>query len=321
MFYIFHGEDSQAKKDTLGRLLDRIGDQALLDLNTTRFNGIVPLAQLRQAAETVPFLAPARVVLVEDLFVAKPDKQYLEGLTTFLQRVPETTRLVFLESATLRDNHPAIVLARHSDQGLARAFPLPEGGQIDSWIMQKVEEKGGEITPRAVHLLATLLGNDLCTLENELEKLVNYRASEASRVIEVDDIERLSPFVAEANIFDLVDALGNRNGRNAARLYQRKLDEGADPFYLYAMFVRQFRLLIQVKELADEGHNTPAVARELGLHDYVANKLNQQARGFAMSDLETIYRHLLDIDVAVKSGEADMQTELDLLLAGLTFTF
>jgi DNA polymerase-3 subunit delta len=320
MFYIFHGGDQPKKREILASLLERLGDQAMLDLNTTRFSGMAPLNQLRQASETLPFLAPARVVLVEDLFQSKPGKAYLEELLAFLPTVPDTTRLVFLESQLLRKNHPVLALAEETEKGVVRAFPLPEGSQIDRWIQQQVQKKQGEISPRAAHLLASLMGNDLSLLDNELEKLVAYKSSVSPPLIEMDDVTLLSPYAAEASIFDLVDALGNRNGEKASSLYQRKLNEGADPFYLFSMFVRQFRLLIQVKELAEEGYNARAIARELQLHDFVVGKLNQQARGFAMEDLEAIYRHLLEIDVSVKRGRADMRTELDLLVANLTFT-
>ena len=139
MFYIFHGEDSHAKSEKLAKLLSRHGDPAMLELNTSRFSGIVSIAAIRQAAETVPFLAPVRVVIVDDLFSSKPGKEYLEELLAFLPKIPESTRLIFLESQTLRKNHPAIVLASQPDQGLVLSFPLPEGSQIDRWIQQQVQ--------------------------------------------------------------------------------------------------------------------------------------------------------------------------------------
>ena len=118
----------------------------------------------------------------------------------------------------------------------------------------------------------------------------------------------------------VVDALGNRNGKRASLLLQQKLNEGTDPLYLFSMFVRQFRLLIQVKELADAGYRPQGIAREIKQHSFVVGKLFQQARGFSMAELEQIYEHLLDIDIAVKTGEADIRTALDLLVANLTIT-
>ena len=320
MFYIFHGEDDLTKADKLTSLLSRYGDPAMLDLNTTRLSGQAPIATLRQSAETVPFLSPIRIVIVSDLFSTNPGKEYMKDLQAFLPNVPDTTRLIFLESQTLRKNHPVILLAEQLEQGRVLFFPLPEGNQLNRWIQQQVEKEGGEISSRAVHMLASLVGNDLRILEHELQKLVAYKEFSSPKTIEAEDVALLSPYVAEASIFDLVDALGNRNERRASTLYQQKLDEGADPFYLFSMFIRQFRLLIQVKELANENYAPHTIAQEIGIHDFVSGKLNQQARGFSIEELEQIYRHLLEIDVAVKSGEADIRTTLDLLIAQLTIT-
>ena len=84
------------------------------------------------------------------------------------------------------------------------------------------------------------------------------------------------------------------------------------------MFVRQFRLLIQVKELAESGERPAGMAAQLRMPPFVAGKLAQQAQGFTLPQLEQVYGRLLDIDVETKTGQADMLTSLHLLLAGLT---
>jgi DNA polymerase-3 subunit delta len=178
-----------------------------------------------------------------------------------------------------------------------------------------VEEKNGRIAPAAVHLLATNIGNDLQILDNEIEKLVLYKLE---GVIETADVNLLCPYVAEASIFDLVDALGGRNSKRAALLLQQKFLDGTDPFYIFSMFVRQFRLLIQVKELADTGQRPANIAKELKMHNFVAEKLFRQAQQFGMGQLEQIYHHLLEVDVGVKIGRNDMTTALHLLVASLT---
>jgi DNA polymerase III subunit delta len=101
-------------------------------------------------------------------------------------------------------------------------------------------------------------------------------------------------------------------------LLQQKFNEGADSFYLFSMFIRQFRLLIQVKELADAGQRPSAIGQRMKLHSFVAGKLHQQCAQFSLPQLEQIYRHLLEVDVAVKTGRNDMTTALNLLVAVLT---
>ena len=319
MFYIFHGDDTHSQNETLAGLLNKLGDPALLDLNTTRFTGLMPFVELRQRCDALPFLATARVVIVNDLFSSKPRKEFLKELLAYLPEVPDTTRLVFLESKELRETNKFVQLARAEEKGYEKCFRRPRGPEVERWIHKHVEQKHGHISREAARLLAVNVGNNLDILDNELDKLVAFTEN-GEGTIESADVLRLSPYVAEANIFDLVDALGNRNGKRASLLLQQKLNEGTEPFYLFSMFVRQFRLLIQVKELADAGYRPQGIARELKQHSFVVGKLYQQARGFSMAELEKIYHHLLGIDIAAKTGEADMRTALDLLLANLTVT-
>lgn len=316
MFYVFHGDDSHSQKETLATLQAKLGDPEMLSLNTTRFSGSVSLSELRHACDALPFLAKARVTIVENLLATKPDKKFMEALLAYLPQVPETTRLFFLESSSLPAKHGLLRLANEIKGGYAKEFSRPQGVMLERWIRERVAEKKGLISPHAVQLLAANIGNELEILDNELEKLVMYKGE--AHTIESDDVNLMCPYVAEANIFDLVDALGNRNGRRAAILLQKKFNEGVEPFFLFSMFVRQFRLLIQVKECADAGMRPPEIAKAIRQHSFVVGKLYQQCRGFSMEQLEQIYRHLLDVDVGVKIGRNDMMTALNLLVATLT---
>lgn len=317
MFYLFHGEDSHSQQETMATLLGKLDDDpAMLDLNTTRLAGLVSFSDLWQACSAVPFLAKVRLVIVKDLFSSQPDKSFMDQLLARLPQLPESTRLIFIESKALRANHPILKLAQQEKRGYVKLFNRPEGAALEQWIRQQTAQKNGRISPRATHMLAANIGNNLQIIDNELEKLVLYKGPEAE--IDERDVALLSPYAAEASIFELVDALGERNGRQAALLLQQKLNEGADPFYLFTMFVRQFRYLIQVKELADAGSRPPAISQELKMHSFVTSKLYQQSQGFGLAQLEQIYRHLLDIDVGVKTGRNDMTTALNLLIAGLT---
>ena len=265
----------------------------------------------------MPFLAKVRLIIVHDLLSSKPDKTYQKQLLDYLPTLPETTRLLFLESQMLKANNPLIKLAESEKTGYVKQFSKPEGASLERWIRQQVAEGNGRISPQATHMLAGNIGSQMEILSREIEKLLLYCNGEE---IQSDQVKLLSPYAAEASIFDLVDALGNRNSKKASLLLQEKFHEGADPFYLFSMFTRQFRLLIQVKELADEGKRPPAISQELNMHGFVVGKLYQQCQGFSLAQLEQIYRHLLDIDVEVKTGRNDMTTALNLLVANLTVT-
>ena len=83
------------------------------------------------------------------------------------------------------------------------------------------------------------------------------------------------------------------------------------------MVVRQFRLLIQAREILDGRGNQNDVARALGVHPFVAEKAAQQAARFSIESLESIYRRLLKIDEGVKTSQVTLDLALDTLVVEL----
>ncbi len=330
MFYLFHGEDEFSRSETLADFKKKMGDPGLVELNTTVFDGRkVTFNELQHACDSVPFMAERRLVIVEGLLTRLESrgkketlpawqKEYLEKLTQYLKSLPETTRLVFVENKSIGKNNPVHRLALADKRGHVKELTPPhqKGGELNRWIEQRVKKKGGQIHPTAVETLAAFVGNDLRLLDQEIEKLIVYVNQE--RPITEDDVRLLVSYVQEASVFEMVDALGRRDGQRAARLLHRLLNEGEHPLRLLGMIVRQFRIMIQVKELSGQGLSQQEMAARLKLHPFVVKKTMRQAMNFSMEQLEAIYRKLLDTDVAIKTGQMDEVLALDMLVVGLS---
>ena len=106
-YYVLHGEDELARSEAVKTLRDRLGPPEIAALNTTAFEASnVSLAELKNACNTIPFMAERRMVIVHGLLshlaYAKIDepstwqKQYQEELGIYLPQLHETTRLVFV---------------------------------------------------------------------------------------------------------------------------------------------------------------------------------------------------------------------------------
>ncbi len=328
-FYIFHGEDEFTRSETLASFKRRLGPPDTVDLNTTVLNGKgLTLADLRHHCDAIPFLAEKRLVIVQELLgtlvskkgqnVSETRQRLLDELVDYLPHLPPTTRLVFVEGSALPSHHPVLRLAEQDPQGYVKRFEHPDARSLPGWVKTRTRKHGGRIEPRAAFRLATVVGADLRLLDQEIVKLVTYTNGE--RAITEADVEDLVPYSQDAVIFDLVDALGHRDGRTAADTLHRLLKMGEHPLGLLGMIVRQFRLLVQVKELKASGASPRDVARVLKIHPFPAGKLHTQATHFTAAQLETIYRHLSEIDVDIKTGKIDPELALDLLVAGLATT-
>ena len=342
MFYILHGDDEFSRAEQVAAFKEKIGDATVRDFNLTALDGRkLTLAELRHAADAVPFMADKRLVVVDGLLTrlstgrgrgaddgeppdsaqspgsAQPPgsaKEFMTHLLDYLPNVPESTRLVFVEPRLLPPSNPVLKLAASQEGKTVLAFETPKNPS--AWIEKRVKKHGGGIDRKAAAKLAERVGSDLRRLDSEIQKLVTY--VNAERPIQEEDVTRLVTASIGANVFDLVDALGRRDGRRAMRELHRLLDLGESPLGLLAMVTRQFRLLILVKELQEKSAPAPEVAKTLGQHPFVVEKIGGQARNFTLEQLERIYAHLLELDVAVKTGEMGDVLALDVLVAELS---
>lgn len=324
MFYLFHGEDEYSRTLALAEMKAKVGDPSISELNTISLDGeTLTFGELIRACDALPFLSPRRLVIVRDLVsqfeprrgaetreLPPAKRELVEGLKEYLPHLPLSTRLVFIEEKRISKSNPIHRLASQLEGGFVREFRPPKGDPLRQWIRERVEEKGGQISPPAVEELANFLGNDLRLLDQEIEKLLTYARE---RPIEKEDVDLLVSQVQVATIFSLVDALGHRDSRKATIYLHELIDAGQPLLYIFFMITRQFRLLLQAKELQIEGLGWQAIQTRLGLHPFVAQKLAEQAGNFSRSRLEVIHHRLLEVDTAIKTGQVEPQLALDLL--------
>lgn len=315
----------------LAKLKETLGDPATVSLNTNTFDGrSVSLAELRSICNTMPFLAPKRLVIVEGWLTrllsksegdepeaeAAPasSKEALAALVEFLPGLPDTTLLVFVEKRTIPERNGVLKAAANNEWGQVKLFDLPKGEGLVRWIMARAKVEGGAITREAAQALASVEA-DPRALGNEIVKLLTYVGF--ARPVDVADVQALTPAGGEANVFDMVDAIGQRRGALAVRELHKLLEKG-DFFQIWGMIVRQFRLILLAKEMLDARASEAEISKALGLHPYPTGKVCAQARNFSLLDLERLYHHLLDYDADLKTGRVEPNAALDTLVASLT---
>lgn len=322
MFYIFHGPDELSRTETLAKLRGQMGDPSLAELNTTVLDGeSLTLGQLQEVCDALPFVSDRRLVIVHNYLrrlgsgKGSGERSALESLAEYLPAMSEWARLIFIEEDSLPQSHPILKLAEKHEAGQVYAFDGPARGELAGWIVNRVEDKGAAIERPAADALAIAVGDDLRLLDSEIEKLATYVNNQ--RPITTADVDLLVPYAGAANVFAMVDAIGRRDGRAALRSLHKLLDENAAPLYLLSMIVRQFRILIQVKELSSQGLAASTIAKRAGLHPFVAEKAQRQAMNFSIGQLEVIYARLLETDLAIKTGKTEDVLALDTLVAAL----
>ena len=316
MLFILHGENALRRAEALADAVKQSGVAPdLRDLNTDIRLPPVQAGEVCRACSTIPFLGGVRIVIIKDAL--RKDKGALsKEIAAYLPDLPSTTYLIFDESKKLGARNAILKFAKKND---ARIVPceLPSTKALPRWIQQRVRQQGGKIEPRAASVLAQNIGSNLLLLDQEIQKLQLYCGER--KTITLEDVQVMVPYVQSADvIFSLVDAIGQRNSRTAARHLHRLLDVGEHPLGIFGMVVRQFRLLIQIRWLVEHRVSEQESAKRLKLHPYVTRKVRGQASHFTPRQLYQAYQLLADSDLAIKTGQLPADIALDLLIAQLT---
>jgi DNA polymerase-3 subunit delta len=327
--YIYHGDDPFAIQCQVKEFLVQLGDPGLVDLNTTRLDGRQASEDdLFSAANSMPFLAERRVVILSNPFARIQSDAARKRFLAFLNGLPESTALVLVVedefvrkgkewdwkslSAT-KTQWMRKWIGEVGKRADYRPCRLPQMNEMSEWVRKEARRIGGQFTPEAAKSLVNHVGNDTRMASLEVEKLLVF--VDFKRPVEIEDVEDLTAQGGQADVFNMVDALAAGDARQALGQLHRLL-ETQEPLSLFGMVVRQFRLLIQARELLDEGRGGQ-VKDEMHLAGFVADKLVAQVRRFTMPQLEDIYHRLLLLDEALKTSQMPSDLALDTFVAGL----
>lgn len=321
-----YGNDEYAISRRLKELGAIFPDATSAEMNTAHLDArTVSEDELNMAVNAAPFLASRRLVSLANpsaRYVRPEERKHLES---FVGKAPETVLLVLydlVETRYYRDRarqekeDGKLWLVRWGKKAgyLVERHALPAAWEMTGWIIREAERQGGEIGTAAAAGLAELVGTDTRQAGQEVAKLLAYAGW--GRPVTVADVRALSPLVAGESVFEFVDALANGDRKVAQRLLHRLL-ESEDPFALWGMVIRQFRLLLLAREVLEAREGKAEVAQALEVHPFVAEKASAQARAFSLARLERIYRQMAEIDEAVKTSQLTLELALDLLVADL----
>lgn len=329
--YLLRGDDNAKIKEVLAGFQAGLGDDGMGDLNTARLNGEnLSFEALQADALTIPFLADRRLIIVENArpMLAKITKDNQAKYLDLFANLPPSSAVVLIvedEISKKWNERDWINIKGYSwltqwiEKERVKAIivncSLPDQGDMRAWILRKAKELGGGFHPEAADRLASFIGNDTLQAAQEIEKLLTYAGP--TRIVAAEDVVYLTTHEQEGNVFGFTDALGERDGVKAMREFQL-LTENSDVMELSGMIHRQFRLLIQAREILDENGSVQQIEKELKVAGFVAKKLYTQAQRFKMGQLLEIYRRLLKIDEGIKTGGMPGQTAFELLIADLT---
>ncbi len=327
--YLFYGEESYLKEQAILRFKEWYL-QGEPDMNFDLINGETTTpADIASRAETLPFFSGRRLVVVKNpTFFKGPkragkdaaaDDEESAGqrgeapLLEYIKNPLESTCLIFTTGDSV-DKRKRVFKAIKK-KGQALEFVFLSRGELARWLAQKTGAAGKKLAAGAGETLLNAAGPSLQKLVSELEKLFNY--TYGREVITQDDIRQVCPVGIEENIFAIVDAVGGRRCGDALSGIRELLAAKEPPFKILSMISRQFRLLLQVRDLMGRGCPAREIPAILKIHPYTAQKIVAQCKNFSQDYLIVSIQSLSEVDLAVKTGRQEFYPAVENFLLKL----
>jgi len=206
-----------------------------------------------------------------------------------------------------------------------------DGDSLLNFISHQLRQAGKNIEPQARDMIVARAGDDLRTLQQELDKLLLYAAERPA--IRPQDVEAVVADHGEGWIFDLTRAIGDRDALGALGQLSRLMGQGEHPLKILGTIAGEVRRLLAARQLLDGDlrphwkhgisyqqfqqiaakQGTTALTRS----PYADYMCFQRAERFAMPELVVHMESLFDADLRLKSSGGQPRLVMEKLILGM----
>lgn len=304
--YLLYGDEDYLKKQYRDKLLHALvaeGDT----MNFAKYDGQnVSVGELIDLAETLPFFAERRVILVTDSGFFKSSE---EQLALYFAEIQDTTCMIFVESEVDKRSktYKAAVKA-----GSAVDFSMPDERMLTSWMMARVKQAGKTMTQEAWTEFFDRTNDSMDHMNLEMEKLLSYIYDKDS--ITLADVEAICTKQMHTKVFDMISFIASKNLPKVLELYHDMLAAKEPPIRILALIIRQFDQMYLMKDMASQGMNVSTIASKLGSRDFIVRKNLGLARNFTMEQIRALLEDAADLDERAKTGRINDRMAVELLM-------
>lgn len=282
--YLLMGEESYYIDEICDWLTNNLLKEEEKDFNLNILYGTdVNARTVMDEARRFPMMAERQVLIIKEAQAMKD----IDALETYMEKPVKTTVLVLCYKGGTIDGKKKIT-ARASQCGVVFTSTSPRYDRdiitfINAYI--KRPEYNASIDQRAAQVVAAHIGGDLKRLTSELDKLLLAFPPGAPRKITAEIIEQRIGISKNYNVFELRDALINRDAVKAHQI-AKYFDENPKAGGLFALLPQTFSFFqnLMLAYYTPKPISEPAIMAQLGLRnqwaarDYLTAMRNYPAR-------------------------------------------
>lgn len=304
--YLLEGTEENIKASALAALRKKLLPEGLEELNENLMDNPTTDA-LIAAAETLPFLADQRLVVVREHPALTGRAEADDRLLDYLQHVPDSCVMVFVQRGKA-DARKKLYKAVQKHGAVVTFSPLTDV-ELNQWIIRAFGAMGKQCSTQTASLLAFTVGNDTALLRTEMEKLAAL-TGERTDILD-EDVHAVATRSIECTVFEMVDAVVAGQEGKAFGLLRDMLVSGSDRIGILAMLLRQYRLLQHVKIMQFEKKSPQEIKQNLGIAPFAADRCIRQAQAYTGKEVKQAVDICLDTEYRIKSGRMNQEGSLE----------
>ncbi len=331
--YLFSGPEDYLKEELLGEIMLFL-DQKGRSFDLERKDGIrLSMAELLENVQQRTIVAAGKIYWISNspYFTPPPQKAASAkgGKGAGIPRLSDEEEKKLLARAISKKNdldYLLIFTVEKADrrkkivkaiekEGAMVEFPSLKGASLSRWIRNELLLRDKLAEEDALIELVERAGDDLRFLKNELEKIITYMGRE--KTITRRLVGLLVAESREDSIFDLVEAVGRRDIREASSRLAKILQQNEHPLKIFAMITRQFRLLYQIGPMQQRKLSRREIASALKIQPFLVGELLKQAEKYNEALLTKFFLLLKETDREIKTGKREGAEALEQLLLKL----
>ena len=306
--YVLHGEEAYLRDFYLGEIKKRIlsGGMEEFNLHTLDGKDLRPRA-IVEAVDCLPMMCERTLVVVNDYDLSAAPEDDRSALMALFEDLPEYVCLVFVYDLMEYKMDARTKLAQSiKAHGLTVPFPHQSQNDLVDWICRRFRALEHDIDSEQAKYLIFLCGDLMNTLAGEIAKISAY--AKHTRITR-QDIDAVAIPQLDAIVFQMTDALLQRNFDRAAKVMGDLLAQQEHPIMILSVLGKQLRQLYTAR-LALDAHKSSQYLVELwGMHPYPAGNLMKAAPRFDLKWCRWAVTRAAEVDLAMKSTGSD-STEL-----------
>lgn len=311
--YLFYGEEDFLVDECVHAVIGKTLAPDLKGFNLDIVYGSnVDVKDVVAHASSFPMMSEKRVVVVKEFEKLAPTDTAKEILSAYIDQPLESTCLLLISLEPDFRKKPFTDLKKRAE--IVECKPLYDN-QVPDWVTHRIRELGKRIDPDASRLLQAYVGNSLRALQNEIDKLFIFVGEKKD--ISLEDVNAIVGATKGFTIFDLQNAIGRKDTKEAMMIVEKMLETGQSPQMIIVMLTRFFTQLWKLTDSKLRRQSEREIISELGVHPYFLKQILEFSRLYSVDHIEQNFHALLEADTVLKSTSRDPHLVLDLLIYSL----